>query len=607
MPGQLQRYTGTGVAIVGTIGVAILAGWCRSQRLLAEKLAILRASTRKILHVALFLMPDLKEGSDHYEQIQSAYQKADKEFPGVSCKFFRYGNKTHAKDMFLQRLGMPDPSLGFTHCSITICDDFNALKRYMHSEAHKERIIPLLSPLIKGAIVTDTELSVHFDPRFYPAVDSAPIVMFSKLRFQPYVTSGSEVYACLKDIVGQFRKEPGISASLEPVGYAGFNKQEWLKALQSKDMTMGVTHVLTLTVASMERLRDWQASDIYGKWLEAAMPHLVNDGMPAVVVFFAPLMQMVIPAQGKKRSIPNAVATDSFLNEILNAFKSLVSFLKGSTISMAAMLELFGGQKAIDANNGSYDPEKHKVHMLLCALDYPGTSAELTCTQDADNMLELAQQCGVTNITYMKNSECHRSALEKAIREIGGACEKGDYFVFFYAGHGVQLEDQDGDEDDGLDEALCLVTPSGQIERSAFLRDDDFAQIVSSACKQGVQILIMCDCCHSGTIADFNRKCWNGHGALSMSGCRDSQESGDTGKGGIWTHSCLIAVQEMQQKGRNHYSCAQLYNLHLEKDEEVFKSVQDLRMLWTPGLGGPENMAWPLVPKRPYKAPWWKK
>jgi hypothetical protein len=34
----------------------------------------------------------------------------------------------------------------------------------------------------------------------------------------------------------------------------------------------------------------------------------------------------------------------------------------------------------------------------------------------------------------------------------------GDSLFFMYSGHGTQVKDLDGDEDDGLDEAYILIT-----------------------------------------------------------------------------------------------------------------------------------------------------
>mmetsp|Transcript_149957 Transcript_149957/g.272699 ORF Transcript_149957/g.272699 Transcript_149957/m.272699 type:complete len:294 (+) Transcript_149957:92-973(+) len=246
------------------------------------------------------------------------------------------------------------------------------------------------------------------------------------------------------------------------------------------------------------------------------------------------------------------------------------------------------------------------VHMLVCAIDYKGTSAPLTCTQDGDNIIALARQCGISDITYMKDNQCTKEGVLGGIRQVGATCNPGDYFIFFYAGHGANIPDDDGDEPDGQDEALCTVTADGNIDFDAFVRDDEFAATVVASVPQGTNVLVLCDCCHSGTIGDFGHGVWGGHYALSMSGCKDDQTSGDTGKGGIWTHSCLIAIEELQKEGKTGYSCAQLYNMQLEKDNKVFNSAQDIMIKWSTDLGGPQNMAWPLIPLSPYKAPWYQ-
>jgi len=259
---------------------------------------------------------------------------------------------------------------------------------------------------------------------------------------------------------------------------------------------------------------------------------------------------------------------------------------------------------APDANEA--DPREGQVHMLILALDYPGSGHELTCTDDGNNMKSLAEQCGIPedNIVMLTNNECNYGNVDSHIREIAGRCEPGDYFVFNYSGHGANVPDEDGDEKDGQDEALCLVTEEGKLDWDKFMTDDQFAEAVAGSCQDGVKILIMCDCCHSGTIGDFSAPEWEGKQAISMSGCRDSQTSGDTGQGGIWTHSLLLAIQQMQENGNDEYSCAQIYNLQLDKDDATFHSKQDIQMHWTAELGGAEHMAWPFVPAGEFTAPW---
>jgi hypothetical protein len=263
---------------------------------------------------------------------------------------------------------------------------------------------------------------------------------------------------------------------------------------------------------------------------------------------------------------------------------------------------------AADDRNDVEGEDRGECHVLILALDYPGTGNELTCTQDGRNMMELCQMSGVTDVTYLMNNQANKDAVLMAISQIGERCEEGDYFIFNYSGHGTSVPDKDGDEDDGKDEALCLVTPDGRLDWNGFLTDDEFAEAITDACGEGVKILIMCDCCHSGTIGDFksDAETWEGHTALSMSGCADNQTSGDVG-GGIWTHSLLLAIQSFQEDGIEDYSIAQLYNRQLQKDDDVFNSEQDIQLKWSYDMGGPTKMAWPLVPQEQYVAPWTKR
>lgn len=260
-----------------------------------------------------------------------------------------------------------------------------------------------------------------------------------------------------------------------------------------------------------------------------------------------------------------------------------------------------------DANNAAPVAEESRVYMVIIALDYEGSGYELTCTQDGDNLRELVTNVGVSasNITVLYNNDGNKEQVMAAIADQGGKCQKGDVFFFYYSGHGANVPDVDGDEADGQDEALCLVTPDGTLDWDAFLTDDDFAVCVTDAVAPGADIIIMTDCCHSGTIGDFENDVWDGHTAISISGCTDAQTSGDTGQGGIETHSLLLAVQEMQDNGTDHYSLAQLYNAIIEKDDSVFDSAQDITINWTDDTS-PEDIAWPLIPKTPYTAPWGK-
>lgn len=243
-----------------------------------------------------------------------------------------------------------------------------------------------------------------------------------------------------------------------------------------------------------------------------------------------------------------------------------------------------------------------EIHMLIVALDYKQTANPLSCSIDGKNMEKLARQCGVQDLVSMYDEQCTREAVLAAIEAVGGRCGEDDYFVLYYSGHGTQVDDEDGDEDEGQDEALCLVSPDGQISFDTLLVDDDLAEALTDNIDEDARIIVLTDCCHSGTICDFEKDIWDGRHAISIAGCLDSQTSGDIGKGGIFTHSMLLAIDQLQDAGEEDYSVGMLFNGTLENDNKVFNSAQDITLKAPPGFS-PDRMAWPLTPEGEYQAP----
>lgn len=244
-----------------------------------------------------------------------------------------------------------------------------------------------------------------------------------------------------------------------------------------------------------------------------------------------------------------------------------------------------------------------EVHVIICALDYKGTGNELTCSQDGRNMEKLLEACGIQDVTAMYDNQCTKENVFALIQEVGGRCGPDDYFVFYYSGHGTNMEDQDGDEEDGQDEAFCFVAEDGTMGQETFMRDDDFATAVINAINDTVRVIVLTDCCHSGTIADLDKEEWGDIHAISITGCLDGQTSGDMGRGGIFTHSMLLAIDKLQDAGEEDYSVGLLYNACVEQDNKVFNSAQDITIQCTSAVE-PNGMAWPLIPTdENYKAP----
>eukprot|EP00928_Gymnodinium_smaydae_P053310 TRINITY_DN37327_c0_g1_i1.p1 TRINITY_DN37327_c0_g1~~TRINITY_DN37327_c0_g1_i1.p1 ORF type:complete len:482 (+),score=74.44 TRINITY_DN37327_c0_g1_i1:72-1517(+) len=248
-----------------------------------------------------------------------------------------------------------------------------------------------------------------------------------------------------------------------------------------------------------------------------------------------------------------------------------------------------------------------QVRMLVISLDYKGTSNPLTCTIDGNNMVELARASGVADITQVYDGQATKDNVLHAVRTIARRCAPNDYFFLYYSGHGTSIRDMDGDEVDGEDEAYVLCdSRTGQAippTEESLLSDDELAAMLCRELKQSVKVIVISDCCHSGSICDFKKESWRGRRAVSISGCRDTQTSGDTGNGGICTHALLLAVEQLQKKSLQSYNLGRLFRETIMIDDAVFQSPQDITIGCAPGVSQ-SDMMWPLVPKSTYVAPY---
>nr|MDP9178250.1 caspase family protein [Gemmatimonadota bacterium] len=82
-----------------------------------------------------------------------------------------------------------------------------------------------------------------------------------------------------------------------------------------------------------------------------------------------------------------------------------------------------------------------------------------------------------------------------SLRKLISDSRPGDILAFQFAGHGYQLADIDGDEEDDTDEALVTF----DFENGAFVLDDDIRAVLSEI-KAGVNLTCFIDSCHSGSV-----------------------------------------------------------------------------------------------------------
>jgi metacaspase-1 len=136
------------------------------------------------------------------------------------------------------------------------------------------------------------------------------------------------------------------------------------------------------------------------------------------------------------------------------------------------------------------------LHIGLNLVDpdhYGGWSGPLAaCEFDAHDMAAIAKARGITTSKLLLTKSATRKAVLAAIRAAAKALKAGDLFFLSYSGHGGQVADASGDEeDDKQDETWCLYD-------SQLIDDELYFEL--SAFAAGVRILVLSDSCHSGTV-----------------------------------------------------------------------------------------------------------
>lgn len=142
---------------------------------------------------------------------------------------------------------------------------------------------------------------------------------------------------------------------------------------------------------------------------------------------------------------------------------------------------------------------------LRIGIDYVGTRNELSgCRNDANNIYTLLTKRGVTlkNDTLMTDDTVRKPTrfnILQSLEMLVAGVVPGMNILFTYAGHGAYVKNsKDSYETDHRDETLVPL----DCDSAGMIKDDEINKIL---CKlpQGVNMFILTDCCHSGTVTDL--------------------------------------------------------------------------------------------------------
>jgi hypothetical protein len=149
---------------------------------------------------------------------------------------------------------------------------------------------------------------------------------------------------------------------------------------------------------------------------------------------------------------------------------------------------------------------------LLIGINYKNTENELHgCINDVLNIQQfLTTYClfhiqnihVLTDETEMKPTS---SNIQSQIKWLVSNNVKGDTLVFYYSGHGSNVQDYNGDETDSRDETLVPL----DFQTSGLIKDDYLFTNLIYKVPKGVSLCCFSDSCHSGSIVDlkYNFKC----------------------------------------------------------------------------------------------------
>jgi metacaspase-1 len=210
----------------------------------------------------------------------------------------------------------------------------------------------------------------------------------------------------------------------------------------------------------------------------------------------------------------------------------------------------------------------HALHIGLNHVDpaqYGGWDGKLQgCLNDAASIKSLAESAGFSTTTLLDEAAT-AAGVTAALGVLAAGAAGGDLCLVSYSGHGGQIADEDGDEEEGLDETWVCY------DRQLL---DDELHLAWSQFPAGVRVLVISDSCHSGSVVrdDVNIRISRGMpdderqrdnelrgvtyktikqqvaargdlavaaSVLLLSGCQDDQVSYDGDGNGAFTQSLL--------------------------------------------------------------------
>ena len=215
------------------------------------------------------------------------------------------------------------------------------------------------------------------------------------------------------------------------------------------------------------------------------------------------------------------------------------------TLILISMMTILSGDGCSTINAHVFEQADKKDTGVLCigmensryAGSCPGAQV------DATRMFELLSKKYSDNATLLVSQQATKAAVIAKMRDV----LQKDLAIIFYSGHGGDQKQSAATklsypEPSGKDQFLCLYDKQ--------LLDDE---IWSLLCQAKGRVVLICDCCHSGTMfrapmSFSNGKVLKARGAeprlFYLGGCIDQSYSYGDSSGGLMTNAFLKHFKE---------------------------------------------------------------
>lgn len=130
------------------------------------------------------------------------------------------------------------------------------------------------------------------------------------------------------------------------------------------------------------------------------------------------------------------------------------------------------------------------------------------CVNDVKDMANTLVIAGFSprNIRLATDKAATMNGIMAGLSWLSRGAKKGDTLVFYFAGHGSRIPDTSGEEIDKAEEILCPHDVN--FHNATFLTDDTLKKAFAGLPK-GVNLEIIIDACHNGSVKQW---WWQGNG-----------------------------------------------------------------------------------------------